>query len=702
MSADPISSRSRAIRRACSTPSAAAPASITAVAESACTRATRWPAPARRKGCWSSRGAVSRGASTSATDKKGRTPADVAQAAGHGQLAAALRQQVAAAPLPSPGTPSPAAAPSAAARGAVRRRGRLYGHRGPIRQPRRPAAAARCAAACAAVDGGRGAAAAAIAAQTAQFYGEASRAPPPQYAPQYAQSAPAMPINPAASPSAAAVLPPPVAWLLPRHVLQLLPRRRGRPRRSRRRRSRPPVVAAPSQPAMSFGGSPQPAKPAAANPVETVLREQGAKLVESQMVAVVPRAAVDKAVAGEKAAALGELCNSTATKIEVHHVDAASLSYVTIGGGTGGAAGQILFDFLHEVTDGEACGVAIRPAAAQLPKLGEATLAEVRTASGARVALQSPLLAIAGALCARRRPLLLRDAIPAAPAADDPATRPAASSTCTTCLRACACRPQGCRRRAAGGGAAPRLLVPPPPAATAPPPPMRRVPPFLSFDSVARGGGAALLRRACDGQQAPYARRLSLGGRLTGRRHLAARPTLRCRWSRRTSPPEASTYRSTRPQTSPPSSRARPPLGDADAALLRAACLARLREQAATAGAVGPTALRSVEVALLAVESLPLPRAPPRRRRPPPPPLTRLGGERKKRGAGGGDRKRARPLWAARRQRCRRGWTRRRWRRTRRAAARRCGGGGQQLVVGRLVERQRARVGARKRKEKER
>ena len=125
------------------------------------------------------------------------------------------------------------------------------------------------------------------------------------------------------------------------------------------------------------------------------------------MVAVVPRAAVDKAVAGEKAAALGELCNSTATKIEVHHVDAASLSYVTIGGGTGGAAGQILFDFLHEVTDGEACGVAIRPAAAQLPKLGEATLAEVRAASGARVALQSPLLAIAGDACAARVAALL-------------------------------------------------------------------------------------------------------------------------------------------------------------------------------------------------------------------------------------------------------------------------------------------------------
>ena len=50
--------------------------------------------------------------------------------------------------------------------------------------------------------------------------------------------------------------------------------------------------------------------------------------------------------------------------------------------------------------------------------------------------------------------------------------------------------------------------------------------------------------------------------------------------------------------------RALPPLGDADAAILRAACLARLREQAATAGAVGPTALRSVEVALLAVEAL--------------------------------------------------------------------------------------------------
>ena len=167
--------------------------------------------------------------------------------------------------------------------------------------------------------------------------------------------------------------PPPVAQPPPQYVPQPLPAAPQPPPPQ----PAAPQPAAPSQPAMSFGGSPQPTKPAAAaNPVETVLREQGAKLVESQMVAVVPRAAVDKAVAGEKAAALGELCNSTATKIEVHHVDAASLSYVTIGGGTGGAAGQILFNFLHEVTDGEACGVAIRPAAAQLPKLGEATLAE--------------------------------------------------------------------------------------------------------------------------------------------------------------------------------------------------------------------------------------------------------------------------------------------------------------------------------------
>ena len=360
---------------------------------------------------------------------------------------------------------------------------------------------------------------------------------------------------------------------------------------------------------MSFGGSPQPAKPAAANPVETVLREQGAKLVESQMVAVVPRAAVDKAVAGEKAAALGELCNSTATKIEVHHVDAASLSYVTIGGGTGGAAGQILFDFLHEVTDGEACGVAIRPAAAQLPKLGEATLAEVRAASGARVALQSPLLAIAGDACAARVAalLLLRDAIPAAPAADDPATRPAASvdvystslyAPALAALKAAvAALPAAAQRT--------RLLVPPPPAAAAAAAADAPRAAFLWFDSASRAAeGAALLRRACDGQQAPYARRLSLGGRPTGATPFGGETNFAVQMvAANIASGGLNVSQHSPADVTAELARALPPLGDADAALLRAACLARLREQAATAGAVGPTALRSVEVALLAVEA---------------------------------------------------------------------------------------------------
>ena len=289
----------------------------------------------------------------------------------------------------------------------------------------------------------------------------------------------------------------------------------------------------------------------------------------------------------------------------MHHVDAASLSYVTIGGGTGGTAGQILFDFLHEVTDGEACGVAIRPAAAQLPKLGEATLAEVRAASGARVALQPPLLAIAGDACAARIAalLLLRDAIPVAPAADDPATRPAATvDVYSTSLYAPALAALKAAVAALPAAAQRTRLLVPPPRPPPPPPPPRRAPPSR-FDS------ACARRRAprCCGARATPAGSVrtaprSAGGR-RGRRPLAATPTLRCRWSRRTSPPEASTSRSTRPQTSPLSSPARSPLGDADAALLRAACLARLREQAATAGAVGPTALRSVEVALLAVEA---------------------------------------------------------------------------------------------------
>ena len=72
-------------------------ASITAVAESGMYKGHTLLHCAAAKGHMELASAlVSRGASTSATDKKGRTPADVAQAAGHGQLAAALRHPPAA------------------------------------------------------------------------------------------------------------------------------------------------------------------------------------------------------------------------------------------------------------------------------------------------------------------------------------------------------------------------------------------------------------------------------------------------------------------------------------------------------------------------------------------------------------------------------------------------------------------------------